>query len=386
MNDHTLAKQKLLVVGACAWMLSGCMAATSDEQGADEYEDTTGTQNPIVGGSKASGYAFAALVDMYSNGYPSAACSGAVIAPRVALTAGHCVLGESGWKVTLPYAGKQSQYTTKASTTYKGYGGSVDPDSQDLGLVFFDQPFDLPAYPTIQGAELPNGTKGMNIGRIDNGNFSTTDLFVSQPLTLNDAASYGFPYDYIASEIIQSGDSGGPVVLPGGAPFTIVAVNSGAGGGTEVLARTDAVASWIAQEIQNHGGAGTSGGGGTAGGDPGGDDPGTEACQGTAEAEPNDFHHPQTLAGTLCGKTDGPGDEDWSTWQVAGAGVHYEVAVSGGDARVVMWKYVGGSYHAIANATPQRITNTSNGPGPYYVAVWSPSGATAPYELSLDTN
>ena len=383
MNERNSMSQKMLVVGSCALMLGGCVAATADGSDVDEFEDTAGTEKPIIGGSKASGYPFAALVDMYSNGYPSAACSGAVIAPRVALTAGHCVVGENGWKVTLPYAGNQSQYTTQATTTYKGNGGSVDPYSQDLGLVFFDKPFDLPAYPSIQGTKLPNGTKAMNIGRINNGSFSTTDLFVSQPLTLNDAASYGFPYDYIASEVIQSGDSGGPVVLPGGAPFTIVAVNSGAGGGTEVLARTDAVASWIAQAIQDHGGNG-----GGANPPPPDDppvDPGGDTCQGTAETEPNDFQHPQALQGTICGSTEGPGGEDWSTWKVSGAGVKYQVSVSGGDAQVLMWKYVNGAYHAIANSTPQLITNTSNGPGPYYVAIWSPSGSSAPYALTLTT-
>jgi hypothetical protein len=61
---------------------------------------------------------------------------------------------------------------------------------------------------------------------------------VGKPVTLTDAS--GYPYAYASQEIIESGDSGGPVVLPGAAPHTIVAVNSGAGNG-QIMARTDAV-------------------------------------------------------------------------------------------------------------------------------------------------
>jgi hypothetical protein len=61
----------------------------------------------------------------------------------------------------------------------------------------------------------------------------------------------------------------------------IVAVNSGAGGGTEVLARVDLLAGWIKEQVATNGGAGEPGAdpGGDPGQDPGADpggDPGQD--------------------------------------------------------------------------------------------------------------
>jgi hypothetical protein len=76
---------------------------------------------------------------------------------------------------------------------------------------------------------------------------------VSAAHAVYDGAQDGFPYSYGAEEIIQSGDSGGPVEVPGASPHAIVAVNSGAGGGSEVLARVDLVFGWIKTTVEQAG-------------------------------------------------------------------------------------------------------------------------------------
>ena len=378
-----------------------------------EYDAKNGAPEAIIGGVKASSYPESALIDMYENGQMAAACSGSVIAPRVVLTAGHCILGMDGWRVTTPFAGKQSRFSAKAITTYKGTGETVDPNSQDLGLIILDQDITLTEYPKIQQTKLPNGTKVVNIGRIDNGKFSSDYLSVGPAVPVSDGAGSGFPYDYSTQEIIQSGDSGGPVMLTGAAPHTIVAVNSGAGGGEEVLARTDAVYDWIQKTIADNGGSGGgaggsggSGGGGAggsgAGGDPGGTggaggdpgaggmggqcDPGgggTNTCSGTAELEPNDTsNQPQAIAAAMCGDLDSADDQDWYTWSVSGAGDHYDLSVDGTDAELMLWKRVNGTYYKIGGQSKTHIENTSNGPGTYVLVVWSPNGTVAPYRLT----
>lgn len=234
----------LLLTPACAFHPAG-------------EDDGAQGNSSIIGGTRASDHEEAALVNMLNaSGYSVAACSGAVIAPKVVLTAGHCVDGIARFQIIAPYTktGKQTAGSKRwSSLDWKDVAGSsVDPDLHDVGLIFLDTPITLSKWPTVRSKPIAFGDKAVNIGRIDNGSFSSTDLYVSKPITMQDGKGYGFPFDYYSSEVIQSGDSGGPVEAYGS--NDIIAVNSGAGGGTQVLARVDLVFDWLDKEVKANGG------------------------------------------------------------------------------------------------------------------------------------
>jgi MYXO-CTERM domain-containing protein len=290
------SSQSLLALG----VVSALVACSG---GPRTFEWTASTREPIVNGVVASAYPEAALVDIYQQGQLAAYCSGSLIAPQVVLTAGHCVMGESGatpltpdgWVVTLPYNGGQ-KFSTSTATVYDWpqTDGTVDPSHHDIGLVFLASPATVSAAqcPALATAPVASGSSVVNIGRIDGDNggdqLSTTDLYVGAPVAVEDGTSEGYPYDYVAADIIQEGDSGGPDEVPSLTPHLIVAVNSG-GGSDEVLARVDllndSALDWIQEQITAHGGpcamqaeadggssssSGSSGGSGSSSGSSGG--------------------------------------------------------------------------------------------------------------------
>ena len=356
---------------------------------------------PIVSGQTASSYLEAALVDG-----PDFYCSGSVIAPKVVLTAGHCVVGTSSWTVRTPFSGNQSAHGSSSWTLYESTGESVNASVQDVALIFLDTPISLSFYPPLASSEYADGTKGINVGRIQNNNLSTSSLFYGAAVTMNDAGSSGFPFDYISTEIIESGDSGGPVYVGTGASRVIAAVNSGAGGGTQVLARTDAVYAQLQSQIASHGGGGgtgssssssssgsttssggTSGGGTSSGGSSSGGSTsgssGGSTC--TADDGSSSYATAHALGACAQGSLSASGN-NWYSWSVAGSGVAYDLELTAAtDAQIQMWKTVdnGTSWSQIANDTTTGFNTTANGAGQYVVVVFSPSGAPGSYELSL---
>jgi MYXO-CTERM domain-containing protein len=272
--NYILHSRSLVILGA----LVGC-------SGNAPIEHASAESSAIVGGQPASKYPEAVLIDMYQDGQLYAACSGSVIAPQVVLTAGHCVDGTDSWTVTAPFAGGQTA-TGQNGTTYDWHeSGSenVNPDHHDIGLVFLDNPITLNQYPELASSPLADGAKVLNIGRIQDGMLSHSALYVSQPVTVSDGTQVGFPFDYGADEVIQSGDSGGPDEVPESRTHKIVSVNSGGGNG-EVLARVDLLYTWIQHQIAKHGGGGFTSpvldaGAPHGGGDGGG---GTDASSGVA--------------------------------------------------------------------------------------------------------
>lgn len=254
---------------------SACVASQHAEN--IDPENTGRDAREIKGGSLAKAYPEALLINMKQNGVTVAACSGSLIAPQVALTAGHCVYKFDGWQVVAPYATGANTSIAKAGGTldWTNTSETVEPSMHDIGLIFLDTPIQIASYPELADSALVDGSQVVNIGRIGDGTLSDTDLYVSKPMTVSDAKDSGYPLDYMADETIESGDSGGPDMAHD--THTIVAVNSGAGGGIEVLARVDLVASWIKDQITSHGGAGTGvGGGGDAGA--GGGSSGADHC------------------------------------------------------------------------------------------------------------
>lgn len=352
-----------LFVSGFASASIGC--AEADDYSTEEIE-TESVSQPIINGQPANSYTEAALINM-----PGYICSGSIIAPRVALTAGHCVTGNS-FTVVAPYA-NQSATGTKKWTEYIQTGQYVNPNRNDVAVIILDKPIQLPWYPPLASSPVAVGTKAVNVGRIRNNQASNSGLFYGKEVTLRGGSSYGFPFSYVSEEVIQSGDSGGPVYVGSGSNRTIVAVNSGGGGGTQILARVDLAYTKIQQLIAENGGPGSST-----------PSPSNPTCS-RNESEPNDsWQEANPLSSTICGNLSTSSDVDWFSWSVGSAGVSYDIRLTtSGDADILMWKNENGTWHRITNTSPTQFKATSTGAGNYVIAVRSAGGSTQSYSLSL---
>jgi len=235
--------------------LAGCVVATESDENVFE-EDTSSSSDAIkFGTSVTEKYPEAVTIDIGT----TKICSGVLIAPMVVLTAGHCVYGASTWTVK---AGTESRTTTsRAIYDWTTPGTSINPAQHDIALLFLSKPIWLRSYPTIAQAPVLANTPVTNVGRMNNG-VATSTLWGADVYDLNYGTQIGaappysgtFAFDYWASNVLDPGDSGGPVFINDAGPHQIVAVNSGAGTlgsgkQIELLARVDLLHGWIMQHV-----------------------------------------------------------------------------------------------------------------------------------------
>lgn len=205
-------------------LLSACSSRPADD-------DVGTSREPIVDGTPATNYPEAVVVT--ASGFLP--CSGAVLAPRVVLTAGHCRSLTNSYEIVAPNAGNQQSTASSDWTSYNG-----DPaTSSDTLLIFLDSPIVLSTYPQIGDEPVAQGTAVVDIGRTLNGSITSTD-YVSPTVTIEGpATSLGFPFNYEAlPDISQDGDSGGPIEVEDFWPMVRRLISSWASSTPTRLSRT----------------------------------------------------------------------------------------------------------------------------------------------------
>lgn len=362
---------RAFVVSGLAALAAGCSAEAAE----DEVLELGATEQPIVGSpDRATAHPEAALVDMVQTGRIVSHCSGALIAPKVVLTAGHCIDRYAEWVVTLPFAGNQkARGVAKQNYDYLGNTGElVNPRQHDVGLILLDRPLSVATLPTIATSAAADGSLAFSVGRKYNGALSTTALYVSDPFSVRAATPFGSPYAYRSERVIESGDSGGPVYASG--TRRIVAVNSGTGSNYQVLARTDQVATWIAENVRVHGGVAAAA--------PAPAPAPTPGCTATERERNDTFQSANALGdGTTCGALATAQDQDWFSFDVAKAGATYRIAAVGAVS-VALWKKTSAGYQSVAATSAGTFYRVASSAGTYVGVVHGSAAATYRLEIT----
>ena len=151
------------------WLLVGslCLAACS----ARTPEGAESAESAIVGGESASQYPEAVLINM-----PHGTCSGALVAPRVVLTAAHCIVGHGGWTVYAPYADEQySDANASDVFDYSAVGAVLDPSHHDVGLLYLDHAIRWPDTPPSRARRSRTASRWCPSGASSTATFQPTN-------------------------------------------------------------------------------------------------------------------------------------------------------------------------------------------------------------------
>lgn len=259
-------KRALLLLAAFA---AGC--TTPDGDASDASADA------IVGG-QSDDDPLSSVVAVISPNKPSWICSGSIIAPRVVLTAGHCVKGgnadKTGWTFQVFIGPDRNHRTDKDRVIdvqafhYPETYDSPGPDSYidgDIAVLILAEPTTLSPmrwnrkplveFDPIAEEAKPDSLKGkivrvVGYGRTDEDDESSNGRRKTASVTVNGVSSGAVEFEGGANSP-SHGDSGGPMLVDEDGAPTIIGVGHqsyGADFGGNYN-RTDVYADFIQKQL-----------------------------------------------------------------------------------------------------------------------------------------
>jgi hypothetical protein len=214
---------------------------------------TEATGQNIYSGTETSAYPEAVLIDVLNSGNTwGKQCSGVALTPSVVLTAAHCFIGYSKFRVTVPATGQAIETASKAShPSFHDTDEVTDKDTGfDAGLLFLPTKITISKFPQLWPSFTTASDTVRAIGRVSGGALSADKLYVSPARTLPERWASNPRYYLLSAATQEKGDSGGPVIHLDGSRHRLVAILAAGDATASAATRLDTIYDWIVLQIQ----------------------------------------------------------------------------------------------------------------------------------------